>query len=142
MNAPSAARFYPTMKQVEKNYADKMRLVFRQFPLTNMHPRAQKAAEASLCANEQGRFWEFYDALFSDQSRLDVPSLKQRAQTLGLNTTAFNTCLDSGKQAGTILKDRKTPGRRASAGPQQFSSMAAYKPEGLLLRFRKSSKTS
>ena len=104
---PFCGAFYPTMKQVEKNYAEKMRLVYRQFPLTNMHPKAQKAAEASLCANEQGRFWEFYDAMFSDQSRLDVPSLKQRAQTLGLNTTAFNTCLDSGKQAGTILKDQE-----------------------------------
>jgi predicted DsbA family dithiol-disulfide isomerase len=103
---PFCGGFFPTLKLVEKNYADRLRLVYRQFPLTNMHPNAQKAAEASLCANEQGRFWEFHDALFSDQSRLDVPSLKQRAQMLGLNTTAFNTCLDSGKQADAIQKDR------------------------------------
>ena len=103
---PFCGGFFPTLKLVEKNYADKVRLVYRQFPLTNMHPNAQKAAEASLCANEQKRFWEYHDSLFSDQSRLDVPSLKQRAQTLGLNTTAFNTCLDSGKQAEAIQKDR------------------------------------
>lgn len=103
---PFCGGFYPTLKMVEKNYADKVRLVYRQFPLTTIHPNAQKAAEASLCANDQGKFWEFYDALFSDQSRLDVPSLKQRAQTLGLNNAAFNTCLDSGSQAATIQKDR------------------------------------
>jgi predicted DsbA family dithiol-disulfide isomerase len=103
---PFCGGFYPTLKQVEKNYADKVRLVYRQFPITTAHPNAQKAAEASLCANEQRRFWEFYDALFSDQSRLDVASLKQRAQTLGLNAAAFNTCLDSGGQAAAIEKDR------------------------------------
>src|SRR5688572_3400679 len=103
---PLCGGFYPTLKLIEKNYADKVRLVYRQFPLTNMHPNAQKAAEASLCANEQGRFWEYYDALFSDQSRLSVPALKQTAQTLGLNSAAFNTCLDSGKHAATIQKDR------------------------------------
>ncbi|HZI51594.1 MAG TPA: thioredoxin domain-containing protein [Terriglobia bacterium] len=103
---PFCGGFYPTLKLIEKNYADKVRLVYRQFPLTNMHPNAQKAAEASLCANEQSRFWEYYDALFSDQSRLSVPALKQTAQTLGLNSAAFNTCLDSGKHAATIQKDR------------------------------------
>ena len=103
---PFCGAFYPTLKLVEKNYADRVRLVYRQFPLTNIHPNAQKAAEASLCANEQRRFWEFHDSLFSDQSRLDVPSLKQRAQTLGLNTAAFNTCLDSGRQAEAIQKDK------------------------------------
>ena len=104
---PFCGGLYPTMKLVEKNYADKVRLVYRQFPLPNSHPNAQKAAEASLCANEQKRFWDFYDSMFSDQSRLDVPSLKQRAQTMGLNTNAFNSCLDSGKQAAAILKDKE-----------------------------------
>jgi len=103
---PFCGGLYPTLKLVEKNYADKVRFVYRQFPLTNIHPNAQKAAEASLCANDQQRFWEFHDALFSDQTRLDVPSLKQRAQALGLNTTAFNSCLDSGKQVDAIQKDR------------------------------------
>lgn len=104
---PYCGRFYPTLQLVEKNYGTRVRLVYRQFPLTNIHPKAQKAAEASLCANDQGRFWEFYDALFNDQSRLDVSSLKQQAQALRLNTTTFNSCLDSGKHAATILKDKE-----------------------------------
>ena len=103
---PYCGALYPTLKQVEKNYADKVRLVYRQFPLTNVHPHAQKAAEASLCANEQKHFWEFYDSMFSDQAHLEVADFKKRAQAMGLNTTAFNTCLDSGKQAEAIQKER------------------------------------
>lgn len=104
---PFCGALYPTMKQIEKNYADKVRLVYRQFPLTNVHPHAQKAAEASLCANEQKHFWDFYDSLFGDQSKLSIADLKQRAQTLGLDTNAFNTCIDSGKQADAIQKDKE-----------------------------------
>ena len=103
---PFCGALYPVMKQVEQNYTSKVRLVYRQFPLTNMHPHAQKAAEAALCANEQRRFWDFYDSLFSDQSKLEIADLKRRAQTLGLNTSAFNTCLDSGKEADAIQKDK------------------------------------
>jgi protein-disulfide isomerase len=118
---PYCGGLYPTLKLVEKNYPDKVRLVYRQFPLPNNHPHAQKAAEASLCANDQKKFWEFYDALFTDQSKLDVPSLKQRAQSLGLNTATFNTCLDSGKQAGAVAKD-KEDARKAgvSSTPTMF----------------------
>ena len=103
---PFCGGLYPTLKLVEKNYADKVRFVYRQFPLTNIHPNARKAAEASLCANDQQKFWEFHDSLFSDQSKLDVQSLKQRAQAMKLNTSAFNACLDSGKHVETIQKDR------------------------------------
>ena len=103
---PQCAAAHPIVARVAETFGDRLRFVFRHFPLTNSHPNAQKAAESSLCANEQRRFWDFYDALFSDQSRLDVPSLKQRAQALGLNVAAFNTCLDSGSQAAAIQKDR------------------------------------
>lgn len=102
---PFCGGLYPTLKLVEKNYSDRVRLVYRQFPLTNIHPHALKAAEASLCANEQNRFWEFHDSLFEDQARLTVEDLKQRAVDLKLNTADFNTCLDSGKQADVIQKD-------------------------------------
>jgi predicted DsbA family dithiol-disulfide isomerase len=103
---PFCGGLHPTLQLVEKNYADKVRLVYRQFPLTTIHPFAQKAAEASMCANEQKHFWEFYDSMFGDQAHLDIPSLKKRAQTMGLNTAMFNGCLDSGKQAAAIQKDK------------------------------------
>jgi predicted DsbA family dithiol-disulfide isomerase len=103
---PYCGGLYPTLKQVESNYNGKVRLIYRQFPLVNSHPHAQKAAEASLCAQEQGRFWEFYDSLFSRQYELEVPQLKARAVALKMDTAAFDSCLDSGKQAAAIKKDQ------------------------------------
>jgi protein-disulfide isomerase len=103
---PYCGGLYPTLKQVEKNYEGRIRLVFRQFPLVNIHPHAQKAAEASLCANEQQKFWQYYDSLYSNQAQLEIAALKQRAVTLQLNTANFNTCLDSGRQADAVRKDQ------------------------------------
>ena len=104
---PFCGGLHPTLKQVERAYPDKVRFVFRQFPLVNSHPNAQKAAEASLCANEQQRFWEFHDSMYGNQSELGVAALKQRAVTLRMNAAAFNMCLDSGKHAETIRKDQE-----------------------------------
>jgi predicted DsbA family dithiol-disulfide isomerase len=102
---PFCAGLFPTLKQVESRYADKVRIVFRQFPLTAIHPRAQKAAEASLCANEQQKFWEMHDAMFLDNKNLEVDALKQKATTLKLDVTVFNACIDSAKHAETVRKD-------------------------------------
>ena len=103
---PYCGGLYPTLKQVEKNYEGKIRLVYRQFPLTNMHPHAQKAAEAALCSLELGRFWDYYDVLFTHQDQLEVPQLKAHAASLKIDAAAFNTCLDSGRQAANIKKDQ------------------------------------
>ena len=109
---PFCGGLFPTLKEVEKAYGDKVRIVFRQFPLTAIHPHAQKAAEASLCANEQQHFWEFHDSLFGNQRELTVDALKRRAQDMKLDTAAFNACLDSSKTADAITKDI-TEGARA-----------------------------
>jgi len=102
---PYCGGLFPTLKEIEKKYADKIRVVYRQYPLISLHPHAQKAAEASLCADEQKRFWDFHDSLFGNQQDLTVDSLKRRAVELKLDAPAFNTCLDSGKHAETIKKD-------------------------------------
>jgi protein-disulfide isomerase len=103
---PFCARLIPTLDQVTSKYGDKVRLVFRQFPLA-MHAEAQKAAEASLCANDQGKFWPMHDALFQNQQTLQVAALKTKATELGLNAEAFNSCLDSGKYADQVATDMK-----------------------------------
>lgn len=72
-----------------------------------MHPNAQKAAEATECADDQGKFWEYHDLLFANQSALDVTSLKSYAAQLGLDTATFDDCLDSGKQTAEVEKDRQ-----------------------------------
>lgn len=113
---PFCGGLFPTMKQVEKNYPDAVRVVYRQFPLTNIHPHAQKAAEASLCANDQKKFWEFHDSMFGNQSELSVPDLKQRAVDLKLDAAAFNQCLDSGKHAAAVQKDVQEGARAGVTG--------------------------
>jgi len=102
---PFCGGLFPTLKTIEKNYPDKVRLVYRQFPLTNIHHFAQKAAEASLCANDQKRFWEFHDSMFGDQMHLTVDDLKKRAVDLKLNTAEFNSCLDSSAKVSAVKKD-------------------------------------
>jgi protein-disulfide isomerase len=101
---PFCSRVNPALAQAKEIYGDKMRVVFRQFPL-NIHPLAPKAAEAALCANEQGKFWEMHDVLFADQQKLTVPDLKAAAQTLGLDAAKFDSCLDGGKMAEVVARD-------------------------------------
>jgi len=80
-------------------------LVYKHLPLTSIHPFAQKAAEASECANRQEKFWEYHDTLFNNQQSLDVDSLKSYAVQLSLDTNAFNTCLDNDEAAAKVRKD-------------------------------------
>jgi protein-disulfide isomerase len=100
---PYCGGLYPTLKRLEQTYKDKIRIVYRQFPLNSIHPRAQKAAEASLCANDQDKFWQLHDAMFADQRNLTVEDLKAKAATISsLNGSTFATCLDSGKHAAAV----------------------------------------
>jgi protein-disulfide isomerase len=101
----------PTLKQVEQKFGEKVRIVYRQFPLTNLHPFAFKAAEASLCANEQGMFWQMHDAMFADQQKLSVTDLKQTARRLGMNGKSFDACLDSGRYVEQVQNDQKEGSR-------------------------------
>jgi protein-disulfide isomerase len=102
---PYCKKFSETLKEVRKNYGDKVQLVFRQFPLTEIHPYAQQSAEASLCAQAQGHFWEMHDLLFEDQSHLQNADLKNRAGKLGLDASTFSTCLDSAHYGNQIKED-------------------------------------
>ena len=101
---PYCSRAEAVVKQILENYKDKVRLVYRDFPLP-MHPNASKASEAAQCANEQGKYWEYHDALYADQSKLALTDLQATAERLGLKTEAFKTCLDSGKYAAEVSKD-------------------------------------
>ena len=85
-------------------YPGKIRIVYRDFPLTSIHPNAMPAAEAAQCANEQGKFWPFHDKLFSGESLSD-DIYKQYAQELGLDMVKFNDCLSTHKFAQQIQDD-------------------------------------
>ncbi|HJX61707.1 MAG TPA: DsbA family protein [Dehalococcoidia bacterium] len=103
---PFCKRFYDeTLPQIQATYEGQVRFVYRDFPLTSIHPLAQKAAEASECADDQGRFWEYHALLWANQQQLDVASLKAYAAELGLDTATFDGCLDSGKNAQEVQND-------------------------------------
>jgi protein-disulfide isomerase len=89
---------------VRQTYGNKVKIVYKDFPLPN-HQFAMKAAEAAQCAGEQGKYWEMHDRMFGNQRLLDVPSLKASAAAMGLNATTFNQCLDSSKFADQIKED-------------------------------------
>ncbi len=102
---PFCERHYPTLKKILSDNAGKVRLVYKHFPLS-FHADAQKAAEASECADEQGKFWEYHDKLFDNQpGGYSIAKFKQWADDLNLNTAPFNDCLDSGKYAQKVQAD-------------------------------------
>jgi predicted DsbA family dithiol-disulfide isomerase len=101
---PYCARVGPTLDRLRVTYGDRVRMVYRDFPLP-MHPQAAKAAEAGACAREQGKFWEMHDRIFENQARLLVSDLKRYAGELGLEAQAFEQCLDSGRHAVDWKRD-------------------------------------
>src|SRR5439155_9600307 len=79
---PFCGRAETVVDQVMKTYGDKVRLVFRDYPLP-MHPHAHQAAEAANCANAQGKFWDYHAKLFANQTALEDDKLKQYAKDVG-----------------------------------------------------------
>jgi len=111
-----------TLPDLEKLYVStgKLVLAFRYLPLTQIHPFAQKAAEAAACAGEQDRFWSMHEQLFGDQAHLDVRDLEQRAKHLGLNVDRFNLCLDSNQTAARVQSDAASGAALGVSGTPTF----------------------
>jgi protein-disulfide isomerase len=95
-----------TVREVLNAYQGRVRLVHQAFPLS-IHPRAPKAAEAALCAGEQGRYWDMHDSLLANQGALGVDDLKGRARALRIDVARFDACLDSGRMAPVVESSKK-----------------------------------
>src|SRR5438874_12280859 len=86
---PYCGEAYPIVKEIQRRLGDRLRFVFRNFPLTQSHPHAEHAAEAAEAAAVQEKFWEMHDYLFEHQQALDDAPLVQYAVTLTLDTESF-----------------------------------------------------
>lgn len=102
---PYCQRVVPAMKDLLTRYNGQVRLAYRDFPLTQIHPQAQVAAEASRCAGAEGQYWAYHDLLFNNQAKLDAASLTDYARSLKLDGAKFEQCLASGKYKGDIERD-------------------------------------
>jgi len=111
LECPFCKRFHPTTLQILEEYKDQVALVYRHFPLDQIHPKADKEAEASECVKELGgevAFWKFVDKIFEvtpANNGLDHTLLPTYAGQAGVSESAFSACLDSGKYADYVEKD-------------------------------------
>jgi protein-disulfide isomerase len=116
---PYCSRAEESVKQVMKEYAGKVRVVYRDFPLP-FHPNAQKAAEAAHCAGDQGKYWDMHEKLFANQKALAVADLKSHAKGIGLDQAKFDKCLDSGDKAAIVEKNKQAGSEVGVTGTPAF----------------------
>jgi len=109
----------PTVKRVLDTYGDRIRFVYRNYPLAN-HPQARPAAEAAQCANEQGQFWPYHDRLFSEAGKLSDEDLKRTAASLGMDAAKFNKCVDDHKYRAVVDADAEAGNEAGVTGTPAF----------------------
>jgi protein-disulfide isomerase len=101
---PACAQAHPVLDRLVAEYGDRIRLVVRDYPLSQ-HPQAPKAAEAAEAARAQGKYWEYARLLFENQRALEVANLKEYATRVGLDRAKFDAALDSGQYAEKVQRD-------------------------------------
>jgi protein-disulfide isomerase len=102
---PHCGRAYPIIQRIQKHFGKRLGFVFRNFPLSEMHPNAESAAEAAEFAGTQGRFWEMHDGIFENQDALDLPLLLELAETLALSKTDLEGALAGHEYAPRVKTD-------------------------------------
>ncbi|MGH8102956.1 MAG: DsbA family protein, partial [bacterium] len=119
--------------QLKKDYIDtgKVRLAFRDLPLSSIHPRAMPAALAAECAHEQGRFWEFHDLLFNNQKQMTDENFAKWAGDLKLDTTGFLSCYTTQKYKAEIDGDAGEAAKIGVNGTPGFI-FGRTRPDGTL----------
>jgi protein-disulfide isomerase len=109
-----------TVARLLEKYGDRLAHSVRDYPLDDIHPAAQSAAEAARCAAELGRFWEYHALLFANFGKLDRATLLAHARSLALDEAAFTSCLESGKYADAIRRDAEEAARAGVRGTPAF----------------------
>lgn len=117
---PHCGRAYPIVQEVQRRLGKQLRLVFRNFPLSNLHPHAAHAAEAAEAAAAQGKFWEMHDTLFEHQRELTDAALVRHAEALGLDVARFEADLAGHKYAHRVREDFQSGIRSGVNGTPTF----------------------
>lgn len=108
LECPFCKRFHETMQRVMKEYPGKVRWVYRNFPLAELHPKAFKEAQAAECAADQGKFWEYIDRIFEitpSNNNLDPAELANTAKFIHIDEAKFSACLEAGTSAQKVDAD-------------------------------------
>jgi len=120
---PFCARHYrAVMPILQEEYIDtgKLKFVMREYPLPALHKNASNASQAAMCAGKQGKYWEMHNLLFENQKELGVDSVKSFAGAIGLDTAAFNDCLDNKEMVGPVRKDMASGAKLGMGGTPGF----------------------
>ena len=117
---PHCGRAYPIIKKIQKALGNNIKFVFRNFPLSNMHPDAASAAAAAEAAGVQGKFWEMHDTIFEHQNKLSEDDLYLYAEKLGLNVEQFQNDMLSEKIISKIEDDFESGMRSGVNGTPSF----------------------
>jgi protein-disulfide isomerase len=117
---PHCGRAHPIVKRVQKHFGNTLRFVFRHFPLTEIHPHAESAAETAQFAGAHQKFWEMHDGLFENQVRLGLPLYVELAQQLGLSAAELERALEEDKYRDRVRADFSSGVRSGVNGTPTF----------------------
>jgi protein-disulfide isomerase len=117
---PYCGAAYPIIKEVQSRMGERLRFVFRNFPITTSHPHAEQAAETAEAAATQGRFWQMHDLLYENQRRLRVPDLRDYAERLALDVERFDRELTEHAHAARVREDFMSGVRSGVNGTPTF----------------------
>jgi protein-disulfide isomerase len=119
-HCPFCRRVQPTLMQLLTKYKGKVRLVFRHFPIDQLHPTARKASEAAWCAQQQGKFWEYHDGLFEAGNDASPAALGKIASKVGLDEAQFEACTESTEASAAVNSDLEEAQRLGLTGTPTF----------------------
>ena len=117
---PYCGRMHPVVKELRERLGDRLRFVFRHMPLSDLHPRAEAAAEAAEAAGAQGKFWEMHDRLFTHQQQLSDGDLRGHAEAIGLDVERFDRELREQRHAGRVADDYLSGARSGTPSTPRF----------------------
>jgi len=133
---PACAQDWPQTQQLLADYPNNVRFVYRHWIKEYLHPHARRAAEASECAAEQGRFWQMHNVLLANQQHLEFDALLGYGREIGLESEAFEHCLSSGRMAAVVQQDMDAGDRYGVTGTPTFFVNNRYAAGGPALERR------